>query len=126
MSGGLAAHSCMARCAHRHGRVTGIPVAIRRWRKHLWQTLKSGEWRRFKARLGEAENALWRLLAASRKTQKRVNALKYNIIPRYQATVQHIRAALEQISARAIGQARAVSAMEYLGECRAMGRRAAA
>ncbi len=48
------------------------------------------------ARLGEAENALWRLLAASRKTQKRVNALKYNIIPRYQATVQHIRSALEE------------------------------
>jgi len=48
------------------------------------------------ARLGEAESALWRLLAASRKTQKRVNALKYNIIPRYQATVRHIRAALEE------------------------------
>lgn len=48
------------------------------------------------ARLGEAESALWRLLAASRKTQKRVNALKYNIIPRYQATVEHIRAALEE------------------------------
>ena len=48
------------------------------------------------ARLGEAENALWRLLAASRKTQKRVNALKYNIIPRYQATEHHIRAALEE------------------------------
>ncbi len=48
------------------------------------------------ARLGEAESALWRLLAASRKTQKRVNALKYNIIPRYQATEQHIRAALEE------------------------------
>jgi len=48
------------------------------------------------ARLGEAENALWRLLAASRKTQKRVNALKYNIIPRYQATVSHIKAALEE------------------------------
>lgn len=48
------------------------------------------------ARLGEAENALWRLLAASRKTQKRVNALKYNIIPSYQATAQHIRAALEE------------------------------
>jgi len=30
-----------------------IPLAIRRWRKHLWQTLRSGEWRRFKARLGE-------------------------------------------------------------------------
>ena len=48
------------------------------------------------ARLGEAENALWRLLAASRKTQKRVNALKYNIIPRYQATLRHIRSVLEE------------------------------
>lgn len=28
-----------------------IPVAIRRWRKHLWQTLKNGEWRQFKQRL---------------------------------------------------------------------------
>lgn len=32
-----------------------IPVAIRRWRKNLWQTLKNGDWRRFKARLGEAD-----------------------------------------------------------------------
>lgn len=31
-----------------------IPVAIRRWRKHPLQTLRSGEWRRFKARLREA------------------------------------------------------------------------
>ncbi|WP_312452904.1 lipopolysaccharide heptosyltransferase I [Stutzerimonas nitrititolerans] len=30
-----------------------IPVAIRRWRKNLWQTLRFGEWRRFKARLRE-------------------------------------------------------------------------
>ncbi|MHA6492287.1 lipopolysaccharide heptosyltransferase I [Pseudomonas borbori] len=28
-----------------------IPVAIRRWRKQLWHTLKSGEWARFKQRL---------------------------------------------------------------------------
>jgi heptosyltransferase-1 len=28
-----------------------IPVAIRRWRKNLWQTFKSGEWRRFKRRM---------------------------------------------------------------------------
>jgi V/A-type H+/Na+-transporting ATPase subunit D len=48
------------------------------------------------ARLGEAENALWRLLAASRKTQKRVNALKYNIIPRYRSTLSYIRNALEE------------------------------
>ncbi|VXB47633.1 ADP-heptose:LPS heptosyl transferase I [Pseudomonas sp. 8AS] len=32
-----------------------IPVAIRRWRKNLWQTLKNGDWRRFKARLGETD-----------------------------------------------------------------------
>lgn len=30
-----------------------IPVAIRRWRKNLWQTIRNGDWRRFKARLRE-------------------------------------------------------------------------
>jgi heptosyltransferase-1 len=30
-----------------------IPVALRRWRKNLWQTLRSGEWQRFKQRLQE-------------------------------------------------------------------------
>lgn len=30
-----------------------IPVAIRRWRKNLWQTLRNGEWRGLKQRLGE-------------------------------------------------------------------------
>lgn len=30
-----------------------IPVAIRRWRKNLWQTIKSGEWKAFKRRLRE-------------------------------------------------------------------------
>lgn len=48
------------------------------------------------ARLGEAETALWRLLAEQRKTQKRVNALKYNIIPRYRATLHFIASALEE------------------------------
>lgn len=32
-----------------------IPVAIRRWRKHLWQTWRSGEYRRFKQRLREGQ-----------------------------------------------------------------------
>ncbi len=48
------------------------------------------------ARQGEAETALWRLLAEQRKTQKRVNALKYNVIPRYQATIHFIEGALEE------------------------------
>nr|WP_225780076.1 lipopolysaccharide heptosyltransferase I [Pseudomonas sp. Marseille-Q3773] len=32
-----------------------IPVAIRRWRKNLWQTFKSGEWKAFKQRMRERQ-----------------------------------------------------------------------
>ena len=48
------------------------------------------------ARLGESEMALRRVLQEQRKTQKRVNALKYNVIPRYRETIRHIEAALEE------------------------------
>ncbi len=48
------------------------------------------------AQLGEAETALWRLLAEQRKMQKRVNALKYNIIPAYEHTIRHIESTLEE------------------------------
>lgn len=48
------------------------------------------------ARLGELETAMWRLLAEQRKTQKRVNALKYNVIPRYRATIHYVQSALEE------------------------------
>ena len=48
------------------------------------------------ANLGGAETALLRLLAEQRKTQTRVNALRYNVIPRYRATVRFITAALEE------------------------------
>ncbi len=48
------------------------------------------------ARLGEAETALRRLLAEQRKTQKRVNALRYNVIPRYRDTLRFVAAALEE------------------------------
>ncbi|HEY5994398.1 MAG TPA: V-type ATP synthase subunit D [Gallionellaceae bacterium] len=48
------------------------------------------------AQLGEAETALWRLLTEQRKTQKRVNALKYNVIPRYHATIHYIEAVLSE------------------------------
>ena len=48
------------------------------------------------ARLGEVEMALARLIAEQRKAQKRVNALKYNIIPRYQNSIAYIRSALEE------------------------------
>jgi V/A-type H+-transporting ATPase subunit D len=48
------------------------------------------------ARLGEAENVLWRFVIETRKTRKRVNALKYNIIPGYRATLRYIRQSLEE------------------------------
>ncbi len=48
------------------------------------------------ARQGEAETALWRLLEEQRKTQKRVNALKYNVIPRYRGTIRYIQSVLEE------------------------------
>ena len=56
------------------------------------------------ARLGEAETALWRLLTEQRKTQKRVNALKYNIIPMYRAKIREIRASLEEEERNALFQ----------------------
>lgn len=48
------------------------------------------------AKLGEAETALWRLLEEQRKTQKRVNALKYNVIPQYRETIRFINNTLEE------------------------------
>ena len=48
------------------------------------------------AQLAEAETALWRLLEEQRKTQKRVNALKYNVIPRYQRTITYVESSLEE------------------------------
>ena len=48
------------------------------------------------AKLAELESALWRLLEEQRKTQKRVNALKYNIIPRYQRSISFIENTLEE------------------------------
>lgn len=48
------------------------------------------------ARLGESEICLGRLVAEQRKAQKRVNALKYNIIPRYRNTIQFIENTLEE------------------------------
>ncbi len=48
------------------------------------------------ARVGESETALGRLMDEQRKAQKRVNALKYNIIPRYRRTIHFIQTALEE------------------------------
>ncbi|HIJ31778.1 MAG TPA: V-type ATP synthase subunit D, partial [Gammaproteobacteria bacterium] len=48
------------------------------------------------ARLAEVETALYRLLEEQRKTQKRVNALKYNVIPKFDNTIRFIKSSLEE------------------------------
>ncbi len=69
------------------------------------------------AQLGEAETALWRLLTEQRKTQKRVNALKYNVIPRYQTTIRYIEAALSEEERNTLFQLKVMrSQLEAAGE----------
>ena len=48
------------------------------------------------AQLGEAEISLLRMLEEQRKTQKRVNALKYNVIPCHKDTIHFIESSLEE------------------------------
>ncbi|OGT90934.1 MAG: ATPase [Gammaproteobacteria bacterium RIFOXYA12_FULL_61_12] len=48
------------------------------------------------AKLAEVEMTLHRLISEQRKAQKRVNALKYNIIPGYQQTIHRVAEALEE------------------------------
>ncbi len=47
-------------------------------------------------RAAELRTAVWRLAREIRRTQRRVNALKNILIPRYEATVTRVEAALEE------------------------------
>ena len=48
------------------------------------------------AELAAIEMALYRLISEQRKAQKRVNALKYNIIPAYREVIKRIAESLEE------------------------------
>ncbi len=48
------------------------------------------------AELSEIQMALHRLINEQRKAQKRVNALRYNVIPRYRRTIRYIESLLEE------------------------------
>lgn len=58
--------------------------------------LKFNEVKVLTAELAEVENSVYRLAAAIKKTQKRANALKNIVIPRYTAIVKAITEALEE------------------------------
>lgn len=57
---------------------------------------KFTEVKRLTAELAEVENSVYRLADAIKKTQKRANALKNIMIPRFEATVKSITDALEE------------------------------
>lgn len=57
---------------------------------------KFSEVKRLTAELAEVENSVYRLADAIKKTQKRANALKNIMIPRFEATVKFITNALEE------------------------------
>ena len=58
--------------------------------------LKFIEVKRMTARLAEVENSVYRLADAIKKTQKRANALKNILIPRFEAEVKFISDALDE------------------------------
>jgi V/A-type H+/Na+-transporting ATPase subunit D len=58
--------------------------------------LKFDEVKRLTAELAEVENSVYRLAYAVKKTQKRANALKNILIPRFEQTVKTITEALEE------------------------------
>jgi len=58
--------------------------------------LKFGEVKYLTAELTEVENSVYRLADSIKKTQKRANALKNIMIPRFEVTVKFIADALEE------------------------------
>lgn len=58
--------------------------------------LKFNEVKQLTAELAEVENSVYRLAEAIKKTQKRANALKNIMIPRFEATVKFITDSLEE------------------------------
>lgn len=70
--------------------ILGTDVMLDETRKDFCEMAKQ------MAKLAEVESALWRLLEEQRKTQKRVNALKYNVIPLYWRTIKYVQTTLEE------------------------------
>ena len=58
--------------------------------------LKFDEVKKLTARLAQIENCVYRLAQAIKKTQKRANALKNIVIPRFEEQVKYITDALEE------------------------------
>ncbi|MEJ2425618.1 MAG: V-type ATP synthase subunit D [Candidatus Thiodiazotropha sp.] len=66
------------------------------------------------AKMGEVSMSLNRLIAEQRKAQKRVNALRYNIIPQYRNTIKFIENALEEEERNALFQVKVLRDQERI------------
>jgi V/A-type H+-transporting ATPase subunit D len=66
------------------------------------------------AKMGEVSMSLSRLIAEQRKAQKRVNALRYNIIPQYRHTIKFIENALEEEERNALFQVKILREQEKI------------
>ena len=76
---------------------TPIPFGLMSTNTELDEAyLKFGEVKKLTAELSEVENSVYRLASAVKKTQKRANALKNIMIPRFEQTVKTIAEALEE------------------------------
>ncbi|MEJ2465698.1 MAG: V-type ATP synthase subunit D [Candidatus Thiodiazotropha sp.] len=66
------------------------------------------------SKMGEVSMSLSRLIAEQRKAQKRVNALRYNIIPKYRNTIRFIENALEEEERNALFQVKVLREQERI------------
>ncbi len=75
----------------------GVPFGLMQTNSALDEAyLNFGKVKRLTASLSSIENSVYRLANAIKKTQKRANALKNIIIPRFEETVKFITDALEE------------------------------
>jgi V/A-type H+-transporting ATPase subunit D len=64
-------------------------------------------------RFAETNLTVWRVAIELQKTQRRVNALKYAVIPRYEAALQHISDVLEEREREAFVHAKRVKGLHH-------------
>lgn len=66
--------------------------------------------------LAEIENSVYRLSIAIRKTQKRANALKNILIPRYRDQVRYITSVLEEKEREEFSRQKIIKATKQKGK----------
>ncbi len=78
--------------------------------------IKFDKVKKLTAELAEVENSVYRLATAVSKTQKRANALKNIIIPRYTSTVKYITDSLEEKEREDFSRLKVIKAQKRAAE----------